>query len=207
MSVIEAPPTRAAKTTSGSATAIPFDELWPFSVEQYHNLVHEGYFPEDAPVELLKGRVVLKMPQNPPHILTLDETRDALAGCIPAGWFIRTQAPVTTQDSEPEPDIFVVRGARRDYTDRHPGPKDVGLVVEVANTSLQRDRGLKREVYAEGLVPIYWVVNLNERRVEVYSAPEGGEYASRLTYGEGDELPVVLEEKEIARISVSSLLP
>jgi Uma2 family endonuclease len=207
MSVIEALPTGSAKETVDSAPVITFDELWPFSVEQYHHLVHEGYFAEDAPVELLKGRVFLKMPQNPPHILTLDETRDALADCIPTGWFIRTQAPVTTHDSEPEPDIFVVRGARRDYGDHHPGPKDVGLVVEVANTSLQRDRGLKREVYGEALVPVYWVVNLNERRVEVYSAPENGEYSIRLAYAEGDEIPVVLDEKEIGSISVSSILP
>jgi Uma2 family endonuclease len=77
------------------------------------------------------------------------------------------QEPITTADSEPDPDVMVVRGARRNYRERHPGPGDVGLVVEVADTTLQRNRGVKLRLYAAAGIPTYWIVNQSERRIEV----------------------------------------
>ena len=80
---------------------------------------------------------------------------------------------VTLLTSEPEPDVIVVRGSNDDYVDRHPGPGDVVLVVEVSDTSLRSDQGFKKMIYAKSSLPVYWIVNLIDRRVEVYTDPTG----------------------------------
>src|SRR5688500_3555161 len=140
MSVIEAP--------SADAIEYTLDDFWPLSIEQYHQMIREGILTEDDPVELLHGRLTRKMPKNPPHRLATRRTRLALEACLPAGWFVEAQEPITTEDSEPEPHITVVRGSPDDYAERHPGPRDVALVVEVADGTLQRDRSLKKKIYA-----------------------------------------------------------
>ena len=76
-------------------------------------------------------------------------------------------------DSEPEPDATVVSGTPRDYTYRHPVPTDISLIVEVADSSLQRDRQQKRRIYARNGIPIYWIVNVVDRVIEVHSSPSG----------------------------------
>ena len=89
----------------------------------------------------------------------------------PDGWYVDSQEPITLDDSEPEPDIVVVRGDTRDYLDRHPGARDLSLVVEVADSTLERDRTLKQRLYGRAGIPVYWIVNLVERQLEVYSQP------------------------------------
>jgi hypothetical protein len=96
-------------------------------VNEYHRLVQAGVLEEDEPVELLEGWIVEKIPRNPLHdaVVSLILNR-VLAPRLPAGWFCRGQSAITTTDSEPEPDIAVVRGNERDYLARHPGPADIG---------------------------------------------------------------------------------
>jgi Uma2 family endonuclease len=124
---------------------------------------------------------------------------------------VDAQEPITTESSEPEPDVVVVRGDRRLYRDRHPGPGDLALVVEVADATLARDRGSKKRVYAQAGLPVYWIINFPERKVEVYTDPTGPaeelDYRSRQDYGPADEIPVVLEGREVGRIAVQELLP
>src|SRR5207253_2718120 len=112
---------------------------------------------------------------------------DALAPLLPAGWHIISQEPITTADSEPEPDIGAIRGKRRDYVESHPRPKDVGMIVEVADATLARDRGVKKTIYARAGIPIYWIVNLIDRCVEIYSDPTGPakkpDYRHKQIYG------------------------
>src|SRR5438270_12445595 len=110
------------------------------TVDQYHAML------PDAPVELLEGVIVQKMPKNPPHRIATRVTHQALERIVPPGWYVDAQAPVTLAGSEPEPDVAVIRGNSRDYRDRHPGPSDVGLLVEVADTTIARDRVLKRRI-------------------------------------------------------------
>ena len=130
---------------------------------------------------------------------------------MPAGWYVDTQEPVTTTDSEPEPDVAVVRGDLDDYLDRHPGPHEVALVVEVADSTLRRDRGTKKRLYARAGIPVYWIANLIESRFEVYTDPTGPaeqpDYRQQQEYGPADEIPVVLVEKEVGRLVVRDLLP
>ncbi len=122
-----------------------------------------------------------------------------------------SQEPITTADSEPEPDAVVVRGRPDDYLDRQPRSQETPLVVEVSDATLQRDRSTKLRIYARAAIPVYWIVNLINGCVEVNTDPTGPAeqptYQQRRDYGPGDELPLVLDGKEIGRIPVREILP
>jgi Uma2 family endonuclease len=190
---------------------VPKDFIWRLSVNQYHRMIRAGILTEDDQVELLEGMLVYKMPKNPAHRIATRFTMKALNRVIPAGWYVDTQEPVTLEDSEPEPDVMVARGETDLYRDRHPGARDLALVVEVSDATLQRDRESKKRAYARSGVSCYWVVNLIEHRVEVYSDPavinNEADYSRRSDYGVSDEVPFLIEGKEIAKISVRDLLP
>ena len=149
-------------------------EVYRFTVDQYERMVRDGTIDEDEPVELLDGIVVRKMPKGPRHDASSARCRRELERALPAGWHLRVEGSVRIPDyNEPEPDLCVVRGESDDYTDHHPGPADIALVVEVADSSLARDRGEKRDNYARAGIPVYWVVNLVGRQLEVSSNPAG----------------------------------
>src|SRR5262245_7749406 len=120
--------------------------IFPLSVERYHAMIEKGILGRDDPVELLDGLIVQKVSKNPPHRTSTWATRKALERVVPAGWYVDEQNPITLASSEPEPDVSVIRGTSRDYSARHPGGADVGLVVEVADATLDRDRGLKKRI-------------------------------------------------------------
>jgi Uma2 family endonuclease len=157
-----------------SVAAIPNDLIWRLSIEQYHAIIQAGILTDDDSVELLEGWLVFKMPKNPPHRATTRLVRTALENILPAGWYVDSQEPITLSNSEPEPDIVVVRGDTRQYLDRHPGAEDIALIIEVSDTTLQRDRTVKKRIYARAGISIYWIVNLVEGLVEVYSQPKRG---------------------------------
>ena len=190
---------------------VPSEPIYRLSVDQYHAMVRAGILTSEDKVELLEGWLYPKMTRHPPHSTGTRLTRKALEGVLCEGWFVDSQEAITTEDSEPEPDTAVIRGTIRDYVDRHPGPGDVGMIVEVADSSVARDRGVKRRVYSRARIPIYWIVNIPEQHVEVYSEPAGSgddtHYAQRKDYGINDDVPVILDGKEIGRIAVRDLLP
>src|SRR4051812_20576168 len=113
------------------------EDLFRLTVEQYHTMIEAGVLTEDDPVELLEGVLVQKLPKSRAHVAALSRLNRALAAILPPGYFIQMQDPITLSESEPEPDLAVVRGIEDDFTE-HPGPADVALVVEVADTSLRR---------------------------------------------------------------------
>lgn len=174
-------------------------------------MTRAGILTDDDPVELLEGWLVTKMPKNPPHPLTTQLTREALARLVPDGWFVDAQEPITTEDSEPEPDVVIVRGERRQFRDRHPQAQDVAIVVEVSDTTLQRDRSLKKRLYARCGIPVYWIINLVENQIEVYTEPSGPEeqpdYRRRQDYRLADEVPLMIAGQELGRLAVSEMLP
>jgi Uma2 family endonuclease len=189
---------------------VPDAPIWRLSVVQYHQMVQSGILTDDDPVELLEGWLVPKMPRNPPHRPATQLLREALVELVPSGWFVDAQEPITTDDSEPEPDIVVVRGERRDYRERHPGPTDLGLVVEVADTTLQRDRGAKQRLYAAAGLPCYWIVNLSEQQIEVYEhpTPESSppHYAHRRDYRPGERVALLLDGAPVGEVAVGEVL-
>jgi Uma2 family endonuclease len=198
-------------TVNGKGAAVPADYIFRLSVEQYHQMIQAGILTKDDPVELLEGWLVLKIPKKPAHPLATQLTRTALERATPPGWFVDSQEPVTLDDSEAEPDVRVVRGDRRQYRNRHPGPQDLAMLVEVAESSLKRDRGWKKLIYARAQIPVYWLINLTENCVEVFSDPSGPtdqpDYRQHKIFGSADEVPVVIEGKEVARLGVKDLLP
>jgi Uma2 family endonuclease len=185
--------------------------LYQLSIAQYHAMLQQGILKDEDRVELLEGYLVTKMGKNPPHATGLRLLRRALGRLLPGGWFLDTENPVTTPDSEPEPDVAVVRGMEEQYSARHPGPADVGLLVEVADTTLPTDRGLKLRLYARSGIPVYWIVNLNDRQVEVYTDPSGPAdeptYRHRQDYGPDAVVPIILDGQERASLAVRDLLP
>jgi len=197
--------------TPEKIAAVPTEVIWRLSVDQYHAMLRAGILTEDDPVEMLEGWLVTKMPRNPQHRVVTQLTREALARLLPGGWYVDAQEPITTVDSEPEPDVTVVRGERRQYLDRHPGPQDVALVVEVADSSLQKDRSSKKRIYAAAGIREYWIVNLIEGQFEVYTEPSGPseqpDYRQHRKYGPSDTVPVIIDGHEVGRLAVQALLP
>ena len=189
---------------------VPTDPVLRLSVEQYHSMIQSGILTEDDSVELLEGWLILKMPKNPAHSAVTRLIRQALGKAIPDGWYVDTQEPVTTIDSEPEPDVFIMRGDIRSYLERHPGPEDLALVVEVAGATLQRDRALKKRIYANAGIPVYWIVNLANYQIEVYTHPTGPkeqpDYLDQKIYGLRDEIPLMLDEHQVT-LKAQNLFP
>ena len=196
---------------AGLSSAVPRDPIWRLSVAQYHKMIRAGVFTDDDPVELLEGWLVTKMPKNPPHTTVTQLIRDLIARLLSEGWFVNAQEPITTADSEPEPDIAIVRGDRRQYLKHHPGPKDLAVVIEVSDSTLQRDRSLKKRLDARANVPCYWIVNLPEKQVEVYTSPSGPgsqpDYQARQDFLASDNVPLVLDGTQIGLLAVRDLLP
>jgi Uma2 family endonuclease len=191
--------------------AIPRWPIHRLTVAQYHEMMATGILQDGDPVELLEGWLVEKMGKNPPHRIAVRLVFEALSRVLPPGWYADIEAPVSTGDSEPEPDVSVVRGATRDYADRHPGAEDVGLLVEVSDTSVDRDRDLKKRIYAAAGIPVYWIVNLVDRRIEEYTEPTGtgaaADYRRRKDFDENDAVPVMLDGREVGRVTVKDVLP
>jgi Uma2 family endonuclease len=186
---------------------IPELPIWRLSVEQYHEMLRAGILTEDDQIELLEGLLVTKMTKNPPHSLATQLLRDTFSQLVQGNYFVSDQEPLTTADSEPEPDVMIVRGKRRDYSDRHPSANDVVLLVEVADATLQRDRSVKLAIYAQAAIPNYWILNLPERQLEVYHQPKGLAYEQKQIYGQADSVVFELDGRNSGTIAIATLLP
>lgn len=200
-----------ATTTPYTPTFLNEASIATFSTDRYDRMIETGVFTSEDAVELLENYVVLKVPKNPAHDGTALRVRKRLARVLPAGWDIREQGTLATADSRPEPDLAVVREDPADYTTRHPTPADTALVIEVANTSVLRDQRDKARIYARANIACYWIVNLDDRRVEVHTQPSGPcdspNYASVRNFVPGDAVPLDLDGTAVAAVSVSDLLP
>lgn len=182
-----------------------------FSLEQYHQIARLGILEENNQVEFLEGILVNKMTKNRAHSVATHKLRVLLEGLVPEGYYVESQEPTTTLDSEPEPDVMVVRGKLEDYQDQQPPASQVPLIAEVADSSLQQDRTWKKRIYARAGIPIYWIVNLTQRQIEVFTQPSGeaavSEYSHCQIFDLGQETPVVLDGNEVGRIAVRDVLP
>ena len=192
------------------AAEIPLESLKRFSVDEYHVLIDAGFFANDESYELLEGLLVHKMGKNRRHTLVTQRLREFLEGRV-AGYYVDAQEPVATSDSEPEPDVSVIRGKREDYLDQQPPAENVAFVAEISWRTLGRDRGLKKRIYARAGIPVYWIINLMDEQIEVYSRPTGAietpNYDQCQILKSGDELPVIIDGREVGRLAVKDLLP
>jgi Uma2 family endonuclease len=174
-------------------------------------MIDAGILDDEDRLEFLEGYLVPKMTRRPPHDGTIDLAHDAIEPLLPAGWRIRIQAAVTTDDSEPEPDLSVVRGNKRTYLARHPRPKDVGLLIEISEASLQQDRIDKGRIYARARISCYWIINLIDRQIEVYTDPTGParnpRYRRHRDYNIESSVPFTVDGSNCGSIPVRELLP
>lgn len=191
------------------SAAIPPLPVVRLSVGQYHRMIETGVLTEDDPGELLEGWIIAKMPQKPQHAGTITRIQRRLDRELGDDWITRVQSAITTRDSEPEPDVAAAQGPEENYWTRHPGPEDIGLVVEVAESTLEADRHVKGRIYARARLPTYWIANLIDRQIEVYTVPRAGKapaYRNRRDYKMHDTISLIIRGREIARIPVKELL-
>ncbi|WP_165220114.1 Uma2 family endonuclease [Aquisphaera insulae] len=174
------------------------------SVEQYERLIADGVIDADAPVELIEGRIVGKMTKGDAHCVASDKVQLILsAALVGTGWYVRIEKPVAIpgRRSMPEPDASIVRGVADDYLGGSPRPDRVALIVEVADSSLRRDRRRSR-LFVDGGVPECWVLNLVQRRLEVFRPGN-----DPVIIGADGAADLVVAGAIIARIVVADLLP
>ena len=190
-----------------------FDVRRRITVEEFHRMIDAGVFGDEPRLELIEGVIVEKMGKKEPHIIGTDLVQYLFIRFVPEGYSFSMANPLTIEerDSEPEPDAMVFKGLPRDLLRRPRTPRDATLVVEVSDTSYAFDRKRKLAVYADAGVPVYWVLDLNGRRLEVFEGPigEGAEasYRNPRVYLESDEAPLVLDGVEVARFAVGDILP
>lgn len=174
------------------------------SVEQYHRMIDLGVLGPEDRVELIEGELISRMSKSPPHSAAMTRLQRRLSPLVPGGHVVRWQDPVTLNASEPEPDAAIVRASPDDYATRHPSASEILLLVEVADTSLEVDLGLKLGVYARAGVPHYWVLNLRDRRLEVFASPSAAGYASHVVV---DATGTVAVPGTSVVLAVSDVLP
>jgi Uma2 family endonuclease len=184
--------------------------LYRMSLEQYESLIATGFFTKHDDVHLINGYVVNRMAESPEHGAVCDVIRRTMEVILlaVAGWHARGQngLKIPSQVSIPRPDLAIVRGDWRDYLNRYPESRDTALVVEVSVSSLDEDRAMA-DIYAAGGVPVYWIVNVDDGQVEVYSDPGPSGYQSHEVLAPGHVLSVMVNGVEVGEIPVSDILP
>jgi Uma2 family endonuclease len=195
-------------SSPGSVPPAVVPTLYRLSVDQYEAMADADILTERDQVELLNGFLVIRMTKKPAHSVAARAVAEALAGMIPDGYFVTREDPIRIgAASEPEPDAAVVCGRSRDYARRHPDASQVALVVEVADSSLSLDRTEKLRIYATGEIPVYWIVNLVDGRLEVYSQPDAGTYLCVRSLGLTEAITVEVDGRGLGAIAVADLLP
>jgi Uma2 family endonuclease len=203
--------TATAVAPSQAPTAdVPYD----LTVDLFSQMVESGLIPRDRRVFLGNGRLYEKMAKTKAHGSIGAAVTRAVDRRLPPDWSLWPESTIVLDPTNaPLPDFAVVRSGDllgRAAPDRYPGPRDIGLLIEVAVTSLNDDLTTALEQYARALIPVYWVVDVLGRRILIHAEPRvvdgRGEYARVETYRPGQSLPLVLDGQEVARIPFDELL-
>lgn len=186
---------------------------FPISVARYDAMIEAGILTRADRVELIEGELVPKTPRERAHGHQVRKIVHLLESLAIPGWFVIKEDPAALSNwSKPEPDAALVRGNLDDFEDRDVTAADVGLVIEVAHTSLADDRGIMLSMYAACGRPVYWIVNLRRDQLEVYTEPSGSSadpigYRHCRILQPGGHVAVMAGEREARSIAVSDLLP
>ncbi|MFO0806519.1 MAG: Uma2 family endonuclease [Gemmataceae bacterium] len=201
------PSTLQAQTPSSLLSVAGFRKITP---KQYHKLMDSGIIYEGEPIELLEGYLVEKGMRNPPHDGAVTRLSARLPRFLPGAWILRVQCAISLNDSEPEPDGAVVRGDETSYDTRLPEASDFGIVIEVSDSTLAFDRLDKGRIYARAGIPEYWIINIPDRQIEVYTQPDVAadppKYASRVAHPHGSAFTFQLDG-QVVSITVADFLP
>ena len=176
--------------------------LAKWSIEDYHRMISAGIL-SDRHVELLEGEIIEMSPEKPLHRKITDSVAEYLREKFRGGAKIYEAHPVTLPNSEPEPDIAVVKMPASLYDSRHPYPEEIYLLIEVSETTLEKDLEQKRIVYARAGILEYWVVNVAVQQLIVFQQPSADNYQIQQTYSQGTIFTIAFPELEV---SVEKLL-
>jgi Uma2 family endonuclease len=181
--------------------------LYRMTLEKYESLIATGFFTKRDDVHLINGYVVTRMAESPLHGVVCEAIRIAVGAILLAGWHTRSEKGlrIPAQVSIPRPDLAVVRGDCWDYSGRYPEPSDTALVAEVSISSLDEDRAMA-EIYGKAGIPAYWIVDVDDGQVEVYSDPGPSGYRSHEVLAPGHVLSVVIDGVAIGEIPVADIL-
>jgi len=174
------------------------------TVKEYHQMAEVGILGADDRVELLNGQLINMSPSGSKHAACVEKITEMLRHLLKGQAMVRSQNPIELDlYSEPEPDVAIVRMKENYYADRHPVSQEIFFLIEVSDSSLEKDRQVKLEIYAQAKIPEYWIVNLAKQEVEVYTKPVEGRYHIRQIYTLGDDIPVTFFNNQL---SVRSLI-
>jgi Uma2 family endonuclease len=176
--------------------------LAKWSVDDYHRMIEAGIL-RDRRVELLAGEIVEMSPETPIHYNTAKRGARYLEELLAGRADVRFNGPITLLNSEPEPDIAIVRLPESIYNNRHPEPEDIFWVIEVAKTSLKKDLDLKGSIYATAEIQEYWVLDISSKRLIVFREPQNGQYVIEQTFLQGEVIPLAFPD---VRILIERLL-
>jgi Uma2 family endonuclease len=187
--------------------ALEPSRLKRWTVQDYHRMSELGILDANERTELITGQILLMAAKGTPHVLALR----LLANCLDAllvgqPVLVITQDPIHLDDfSEPEPDLAIVRGTALDYTDHHPRPNDLYLVVEVADSTLKQDCEVKDKLYAQAGIPDYWVLDLKNRQLHLFRNPTPTGYTQHLILREPN--PISPLAFPTLTLTLTSILP
>lgn len=164
-----------------------------FTVDEFHRMVQAGILTEDDRVELLDGEIVQMTPIGSKHAACVNRLTRLFSGRVGDRAILSVQNPVRLSErSEPQPDFALLRPRPDFYASAHPGPEDVLLIVEVAETSVEVDRQVKAPLYARAGIPELWLIDLAGEGVEVYRRPTPKGYQDVRRLGRGQRLSPVM---------------
>jgi Uma2 family endonuclease len=173
-----------------------------FTVEDYHQMGEAGLF-EGERVELIYGKIIDLSPAKSDHAGIVKRINNILRKLLDKNYIIGVQDPIHIDDhSEPEPDVAILRFRKDYYTESHPTPKETLIVIEVANSSLEKDQKVKLPLYAEAGIPELWIVNLKDNQLEQYREPIDKGYSSVRILRAGD----TLENEVVGSLAVEKIL-
>jgi Uma2 family endonuclease len=148
-----------------------------FTADDYERMAETGILSDDDRVELIDGEVVVMTPIGALHAANVDRANHVFRMKVGATAIIRVQSPVRLNlYTEPQPDLVLLRPRDDFYAKAHPGPSDILLIVEVADSSLDYDRDVKTFIYAQSAIVEYWLVDLNSRGLVRHTSPDNGSY-------------------------------
>jgi Uma2 family endonuclease len=179
------------------------------TVDQYEATVESGVFTKRDRFTLINGFLVAKVPKSPRQTFVAKNLVRKLQRLIPSSLDFRIEDAIRLALSKPEPDVSIARGDIEDYADRDPGPVDLAMVIEIAASSVSEDRQMAK-VYGPAGIPVYWIVNLKAREVEVYSLLKRRgtpSYGRPRVFRVGQSVPVTIEGIDVGRLAVADIVP
>jgi Uma2 family endonuclease len=169
-----------------------------WSLADYHQMIESGLL-DDRSLELINGEIIEMSPEGVAHSFYCRGTAKYLRSLLGERAEISEAHPITlpNNDSEPEPDIAVLRMPDTLYQTRHPFPEDIFWLIEIANTTLVKDLGVKRDLYAQSGISEYWVMNLQTSELVVFRELIANEYRSEICLSDGNISPLVFPDVSI----------